>query len=89
MKQFGEVVCTKAGTYEGKTFKIGDIYPILGWNNGHRLVYEDKKGDVKEMILLDIDFTLQEPNTEIEFSGVTNFIDKVKNFFKRFKCARF
>jgi hypothetical protein len=68
-KQYGEVKCTKGGTINGHTFKVGEIYPILGWNNGHHLVYENEKGDVEELLLLDIDFHLEDGNDTVRFDG--------------------
>lgn len=69
MKQYGEVKCTKSGTINGHTFKIGEIYPILGWNNGHHLVYENEKGDIEELILLNIDFHLEDGDDIVRFES--------------------
>ena len=39
--KFELAVCTKEGTVNGHTFKVGDVYPILGGNNGIHICYEN------------------------------------------------
>lgn len=43
--QFGLVVCTEGGVVKGHEFRKGDIYPILGANNGIQICYENNEGD--------------------------------------------
>lgn len=50
-KTFYEAVCIKTGVYENHTFKEKEIYAICGANNGHQLVYENKEGDAKVILL--------------------------------------
>lgn len=81
MKNYSIVKCTKGGTINGHTFKVNEEYPMLGWNNGHHLVYENEKGDVEELILLDIDFQLTDSNEIVKFSG--NYRqEQIKKFTK-------
>lgn len=48
--KFNTVICTKAGTHFGKKFEVGDVYPVLGWNNGVQVCYMDEHGDATAMI---------------------------------------
>lgn len=51
MKKFKEVMCIKAGKYDNISFKVGDIYAIVGSNNGEQLVCEDNNLDTRVMYL--------------------------------------
>lgn len=51
MKKFKEVMCIKSGKYDNIDFKVGDIYAIIGSNNGEQLVYEDNNRNTKIMHL--------------------------------------
>ena len=47
----GFVVCTRAGSLDGSTFLSGDVYPIIGNNNGLQIGYCDSEGNGKIMLL--------------------------------------
>ena len=38
-KKFSEVRCVKSGCVKGHNFEVGDIYPVLGVNNGIQIGY--------------------------------------------------
>ena len=44
-RMYCTVICTKTGVIDGHTFNKGEIYPIVGGNNGQQLVYENKISD--------------------------------------------
>ena len=46
-KQFREARCIRTHQYEGIQFNEGNIYPIIGSNNGQQLAYCDKNGDTQ------------------------------------------
>ena len=68
MKKFKEAMCIKSGTYYGGVnFKIGEIYPIVGDNNGKQLIYADNFGDAKVMMLFDYaDGPMRDPDENEE-----------------------
>ena len=58
-RKYTEAICVKAGEIDGYIFEVGEIYAVLGWNNGVHLVRTTKLGDVKEFVLGHIDGVLQ------------------------------
>ena len=59
MRIYEPVLCVKSG----KGFKEGNIYPMLGWNNGHHVFREDENGNPEEIILHDFGSELGSPET--------------------------
>lgn len=49
-KQFGTAVCIVGGTVGGYTFRKGEIFPILGNNNGVHIGFIDKNGDPGDLM---------------------------------------
>lgn len=44
--KFQLAVCVEGGTVRGHEFKVGDVYPIVGTNNGVHIIFEtDGRGD--------------------------------------------
>lgn len=43
--QFHLAECIEGGTAKGHEFRKGDIYPVLGGNNGVQICYENKDSD--------------------------------------------
>lgn len=41
MNKFSLAICVEGGTIKGHKFEVGDIYPILGRNNGVHICYMD------------------------------------------------
>lgn len=52
-KTFREAVCIKTHWYNEKLFTAGEIYPIVGNNNGSQLVYRNSDGDSIYRLLCD------------------------------------
>ena len=53
MKKFSMAICVKSGTVNGHNFNEGDIYPILGLNNGVHICYTDEEvnnGDPHDLL---------------------------------------
>lgn len=48
--KFDLAICTEGGVAKGYEFRKGDIYPILGGNNGIQICYEDKEGDANVLM---------------------------------------
>lgn len=57
-RKFTETICVKGGVIDGIKFEEGEIYPLLGWNNGDHLMVANSKGDVKDILLHRIDSRL-------------------------------
>ena len=49
---FSMAICVKSGTVNGYTFKEGEIYPILGNNNGIQIGYKKIVGTSSDMCML-------------------------------------
>lgn len=47
---FHMAMCIKEGTRKGHFFKVGNVYPILGDNNGVQIGYETASGDASILL---------------------------------------
>ena len=47
---FDMAICTKTGTVNGHAFREGEVYPILGNNNGIHIGYESAEGDPQDLL---------------------------------------
>lgn len=46
-KMFYTVICTKGGEILGRRFRIGEVYPVLGYNNGIQVGYMSEGSDAE------------------------------------------
>lgn len=87
---FKKLKCIKAGTYSGKYFDIGEIYPVCGYNNGLQLVFENRESDVETLLLFGYedskDGFYMNPITELPpyFIKVTSLKTKILKQLNRY-----
>ena len=48
--QFELAICVKKGKLRGRTFQVGDVFPILGYNNGVHICFVNSDGDPADIL---------------------------------------